>query len=111
VVIDDCTGSDSQLWTFENGAVTTLDGTKCLDAPDGVNSNGVKLQIWDCGAQSVNQQWYWTNDNHLAWTNHGRCLDVTDGDLTTGNRVQIWDCSGCVEALMIFSSLTPVTQG
>ena len=101
MVITDCTGSDDQLWTFKNGAVTAYGGTKCLDATDGVNSNGVKLQIWDCWPSSVNQQWWWTGDNHLAWTNHGRCIDLTDGQLANGNRVQIWDCNGCVEAFNI----------
>ena len=110
VVITDCTGSNDQLWTFKNGAVTAYGGTKCLDATDGVNSNGVKLQIWDCWPSSVNQQWWWTGDNHLAWTNHGRCVDLTDGSLANGNRVQIWDCSGCVEAFVFASSLTPVSQ-
>jgi hypothetical protein len=98
VVISDCTGADNQHWTFKNGAVTAYGGTKCLDATDGVNSNGVKLQIWDCWPNSVNQQWWWTDDNHLAWTNHGRCMDVTDGVLTNGNRIQIWACTGYVEA-------------
>jgi hypothetical protein len=64
----------------------------------GVNSNGVKLQIWDCWPNNLNQQWYWTGDNHLAWTNHGRCMDLTDGSLANGNKVQIWDCIGYVEA-------------
>ena len=100
VVIGDCTGGDDQLWTFKNGAVTAYGDTKCLDVTDGVNSNGVKLQIWDCRLSNVTQQWYWTGDNHLAWTNHSRCLD-TDGNLTNGNRVQIWDCNGCVEAFHV----------
>lgn len=98
MVIGDCSGGDNQLWTFKNGAVTAYGGTKCLDATDGVNSNGVKLQLWDCWPNSVNQQWWWTGDNHLAWTNHGRCVDLTDGSLANGNRAQIWDCSGYVDA-------------
>jgi len=94
VVISDCAGGDNQLWTFKKGAVTAYGGTKCLDVTDGGNSNGVKLQIWDCWPNSANQQWWWTGDNHLAWTNHGRCIDLTDGSLANGNRVQIWDCTG-----------------
>ena len=98
VVMGDCAGGDNQLWTFTNGAVTAYGGTKCLDVTGGVDSNGVKLQIWDCWPDSLNQQWYWTGDNHLAWTNHGRCMDLTDGNLANGNTIQIWDCDGYVEA-------------
>jgi len=111
VVIGDCTGGDGQLWTFKNGAVTAYGGTKCLEVTDGVNSNGVKLQIWDCGSTNVNQQWFWASDNHLSWTNHGRCLDLTDGNPANGNRVQIWDCNGCVEAFNTCLITDSCTQG
>jgi hypothetical protein len=94
VVIGDCIGDDTQHFTFANGAVTAYGGTKCLDVTDGNDINGVKLQLWDCWPNSANQQWWWTGDNHLAWTNHGRCLDLTDGSQANGNRVQLWDCSG-----------------
>jgi hypothetical protein len=95
VTIQTCTGVDAQKWRFEGGSVKTF-GTKCLDVIDGVNINGQKLQIWDCGSGSVNQQWYYTpwGDNHLAWTDHGKCLDLSDGNLGDGNKPQIWDCSG-----------------
>ena len=96
MVVSTCTGGNDQLWTFKNGAVAAFNGTKCLDVTNGNNSNGAKLQIWDCAPSNANQQWYWTTDNHLAWTNHGRCLDLTGGSLTDGNKVQIWDCAGYV---------------
>jgi hypothetical protein len=100
VVISDCTGNDDQLWTFKNGAVIAFGGTKCLDVTSGVNANGVKLQIADCGSNNVNQLWFWTNDNHLAWTNHSRCMDLSEGSLANGNKVQIWDCDGYVDAFI-----------
>jgi len=94
VVINDCIGGDGQLWTFKNGAVTAYGGTKCLDVIGGVNLNGVKLQIWDCSSNSPDQQWFWTTDNHLAWTNHTRCMALTDGSLANNNSIQILDCNG-----------------
>jgi hypothetical protein len=99
VVINDCIGGDGQLWTFKNGAVTAYGGTKCLDVIGGVNLNGVKLQIWDCSSNSPDQQWFWTTDNHLAWTNHTRCMALTDGSLANNNSIQILDCNGYVGAV------------
>jgi len=34
-------------------------GNKCLDVTDGVNADGVKMQIWSCWGQNPNQQWYY----------------------------------------------------
>ncbi|KAH8834757.1 carbohydrate-binding module family 13 protein [Flagelloscypha sp. PMI_526] len=89
VTISTCTGADAQKWKFEGGSVKVF-GTKCLDVPSGTNTNGQKLQIWDCTSGNTNQQWYYTpwGDNHLAWTDHGKCLDLTDGSLTDGNKVR-----------------------
>lgn len=94
VVITDCTDSVDQQFTFQNGALTLYGGTMCLDVTNGANVDGTKLQIWQCYSGSTNQQWYWTTDNHLAWTNQGKCLDLTDGSQTNGNQVQIYDCTG-----------------
>jgi hypothetical protein len=71
VVLADCVGGASQKWTFSGGSVK-LYGNKCLDVKDGANVNGVKLQVWTCAAGNPNQQFYYTSDNRLAWTNHGR---------------------------------------
>jgi hypothetical protein len=100
VIISDCIGGSDQLWTFKNSAVSAYDGTKCLAPSGGVNVNGVRLEISDCVSGNVNQQWYWTDDNHLVWTNHGRCMDLTEGSLANGNRIQIWDCNWYVDAFI-----------
>ncbi|KAJ7149933.1 carbohydrate-binding module family 13 protein [Mycena filopes] len=94
VTIQPCTGSTAQKWTFTGGSVT-LFGTKCLDVPNGSTTNGNKLQIWTCSTnKNPNQQFYYTGDNHLSWTNHGKCVDLSGGSLADGNRPQIWDCAG-----------------
>ncbi|KAJ7765851.1 carbohydrate-binding module family 13 protein [Mycena maculata] len=92
VTIQTCTGSSSQVWTFTGGSVTVF-GTKCLDATNGATTNGNKLQIWTCSKNNANQQWWYTGDYHLAWTNHGKCLDLTNSNQADGTRPQIWDCS------------------
>ena len=62
VSIQACTGADAQQWTFEGGSVNLFGNTKCLDIIDGVNADGTKLQIWDCGSGNPNQQFYYTGD-------------------------------------------------
>jgi hypothetical protein len=96
VVLADCTGGSSQEWTFTGKGTVTLYGTKCLDVTNGVNSNGNKLQVWDCGTNNPNQQWFYEGygANQLQWKNKGKCMDLTNGVLTDGNQVQIWTCSG-----------------
>jgi hypothetical protein len=81
----------SQQFTFINGSLTAYGGAMCLvrgislplkcrtypsgqDVTNGTDVNGTKLQLYTCQNGSVNQQWYYTVDNHLAWTNHGSCM-------------------------------------
>ncbi|KAJ7266584.1 carbohydrate-binding module family 13 protein [Mycena rebaudengoi] len=94
VTIQSCTGADSQKWTFNDGSVKVYGTSKCLDVTGGSTTNGNKLQIWTCSTNhNPNQQWYYTGDHHLSWTNHGKCVDLTDGNQADGTRPQIWDCS------------------
>jgi hypothetical protein len=45
------------------------------------------MQIWTCTTNDVNQQWSFTADNRIAWTNHGECLDLSNGQVVAGNQV------------------------
>lgn len=94
VTIQDCTGGDNQKWTFTGGSVKIFGNSKCLDVTGGNTADGTKMQIWTCTNNNANQQFYYTGDYRLAWTNHGKCLDLTDGNLANGNQIQIWACSG-----------------
>ncbi|ESK95929.1 macrofage activating glycoprotein [Moniliophthora roreri MCA 2997] len=94
VSIQTCTGADSQRWLFNDGSVKVF-GNKCLDVTNGSTADGTKLQIWTCSNnRNPNQQFYYTGDLHLAWTNHGKCLDLTNGSTDDGNRPQLWSCDG-----------------
>ncbi|KAJ6492554.1 carbohydrate-binding module family 13 protein [Mycena vitilis] len=94
VTIQPCTGADAQKWTFSGGSVKLFSNTKCLDVINGTTTNGNTLQIWTCSTNNnANQQWYYTSDYHLSWTNHGKCVDLTGGSTADGNHPQIWDCS------------------
>ncbi|KAJ7589816.1 carbohydrate-binding module family 13 protein [Mycena floridula] len=94
VTLQDCTGATNQQWLFVGGSVKIFNQVFCLDVTGGSTVDGVKLQIWTCGAGNKNQQFFWTNDHHLAWTNQGKCLDLTDGSMVNGNRLQLWACAG-----------------
>ncbi|KAI5120318.1 hypothetical protein M0805_000378 [Coniferiporia weirii] len=93
VSIQPCTGAESQQWTFEGGSVKLYSNAKCLDVTNGADADGTKLQIWDCSANDANQQFYYTTDYRLAWTNMGKCVDLTGGSLSTGNLIQVWSCT------------------
>jgi len=95
VTLQACTGASSQQWSFKSGQVQVF-GNKCLDVTNGVDENGTKLQIWTCDTtgKNKNQQFYYTTDLRLAWTDHGKCTDLTNGSTADGNVLQVWSCSG-----------------
>jgi Glycosyl hydrolase family 62/Ricin-type beta-trefoil lectin domain len=74
-----------------SGAVRGVGSGRCLDVPNGSQTNGTYLQIWDCSG-GTNQQWTLTDGNQLTW--NGKCLDVPGHATTAGTRVQIWSCGG-----------------
>jgi len=91
VTLQTCTGAASQLWVFSGssaGGPVKIFGNKCLDVTDGKNVDGTKLQIWTCGTNNPNQQWWYSIwDTTLSWRDHGKCVDLTDGSMTNGNKV------------------------
>ncbi|GJJ15047.1 hypothetical protein Clacol_009322 [Clathrus columnatus] len=90
VTIQPCTGDVGQQWTFSTSGTITIFQNKCLDVPNGVSINGIKVQIWTCVNDSANQQWYYNFwANQLSWKNKNQCLDLTDGSLNDGN--QVWN--------------------
>ncbi|KAG9095175.1 hypothetical protein FS749_010930 [Ceratobasidium sp. UAMH 11750] len=95
VVVADCNGGAGQKWTFAGGSSGNIKlyGDKCLDVVNGQNVDGAKLQIWTCGNNNPNQNWYYTGDNHLSWKNHGKCVDLTGGSMNNGNVAQVWSCT------------------
>ena len=103
LVIGDCSDVEN-VWTYANdGSIRAYNHSMCIDVTDGVNCNGVKLQLWECpGLANANQAWDWFDDLHMVWRTHKtRCVDLTDGNTETGNQVQLWDCIECVEAFNV----------
>jgi hypothetical protein len=75
---------------------------KCIDvagAPG--NTNGAKLQLWDCETSGRNgdndsptdQKWTLTSDGFIRNTLSGKCIDVAGAPGTTnGASLILWDC-------------------
>jgi len=77
------------------GTTTALRGTgsgRCLDVPNGVETNGTLPALWDCNG-AANQKWTSTGTDELR-TAGGRCLDVTGGSSANGAAVELWTCNG-----------------
>lgn len=78
-------------WTltpFMTGPIRTFTN-KCLNSPNGVATNGAKLQIRTCFPGNTNQLFFRpfaAATFELAGT--GKCLDVTDGIVSPGTPVR-----------------------
>lgn len=75
-----------------SGALTGPGTTgKCVDVDTNANTNGNKVQLWDCN-QVPGQQWTAAADGTMRA--FGKCLDVV-GDATDNfSKVELWDCNG-----------------
>jgi hypothetical protein len=72
--------------------VRSVDSGRCLDVSGFSQTDGAKVQIWDCHG-GINQQWTLTDSNQLTVYGN-KCLDVRGGATTSGTPVQIWTCNG-----------------
>jgi hypothetical protein len=72
------------------GPITSGLAGKCVDNFGGTNTNGAKIDLWDCNTTTA-QQWTVANG---ALQNNGKCMDVTGQATTDGALVELWDCNG-----------------
>ncbi|XVS66434.1 ricin-type beta-trefoil lectin domain protein [Actinosynnema sp. CA-299493] len=63
---------------------------RCLDVSGVSQTNGAKIQLWDCNNQT-NQKWTLTSAAELR-VYGGKCLDLPTNS-TAGTQAQIWDCN------------------
>lgn len=98
-----CVGVKSAFAQQSNGKFikNSLSG-KCIDvarAPG--DSNGSKLQLWDCESSGRNrdngsitdQQWQLTSDGFIKNTLSGKCIDVSGAPgSANGSPLLLWDC-------------------
>jgi len=74
------------------GALHGVGSSRCLDVPNGSQTDGTYVQIYDCSG-GASQQWTSTAAGLLT-VYGGKCLDVPGSATTAGTRVQIWTCHG-----------------
>jgi hypothetical protein len=73
-------------------------GHYCLDAPQGQNWDGDKVQMYACpdAGEATNVQQHWTigpAGQLQSVADAGKCLDDTDWATTDGTLMQLWDCA------------------
>jgi hypothetical protein len=73
------------------GVLRGLGSNRCLDVPNASQTDGTRLNIWDCNG-GTNQQWTQTSGNQL--TVYGsKCLDVPGHATSAGTQVDIATCT------------------
>ena len=98
ITVATCTGGDEQKWKINNdGSITDMSGTFCLDIPDCSNSV-VQVEVYKCHlgdsghcGNSKNQEWKLNGDGTITSKLNNKCLDVHD---FTGPAVEIYNCNG-----------------
>ncbi|MFG1675104.1 endo-1,4-beta-xylanase [Micromonospora sp. NPDC049282] len=64
---------------------------RCIDVPSSSQTNGTRVQLYDCHGQT-NQQWTYTSSKQLTVYGGSRCLDAAGSG--NGAAVQIYSCNG-----------------
>jgi hypothetical protein len=91
VIVNPCTGADSQIWTIErNGTIREGSGL-CLEVRGGDPSNGTVAQSAACQA-GAEDQWALMDTGQIRGLD-GKCLEVSSDGNTSGDGVQIDDCT------------------
>ncbi|MFF7994360.1 glycoside hydrolase family 98 domain-containing protein [Kitasatospora xanthocidica] len=68
---------------------TALNAGKCVDVNGAINTDGTRVQIWDCNTTAA-QQWTMPGDGTIRAM--GKCLDVTGGATANSTPIQLWHC-------------------
>ncbi|MEU4368312.1 non-reducing end alpha-L-arabinofuranosidase family hydrolase [Micromonospora chersina] len=74
------------------GRIVGVQSGRCIDVPNATQTNGTRVQLWDCNGQS-NQQWTYTTSKQLM-VYGTKCLDANGAATGNGTGIIIWDCNG-----------------
>ncbi|WP_173066753.1 non-reducing end alpha-L-arabinofuranosidase family hydrolase [Phytohabitans houttuyneae] len=75
-----------------SGAITGVQSNRCIDVPNATQTNGTRVQLYDCNGQT-NQTWSYTSNRQLR-VYGGKCLDANGAATANGTAIIIWDCNG-----------------
>ncbi|GAB2867472.1 RICIN domain-containing protein [Lentzea nigeriaca] len=102
VLMVDCQGAASQLWSWEPEQPLHLrnaHSNKCLTAAWGNGDNGAALHMWDCQRDWGSQMFYLPGaspeeDGRVrTMRNPNRCVEISGANWWQGANVQLWDCA------------------
>ncbi|WP_432957602.1 non-reducing end alpha-L-arabinofuranosidase family hydrolase [Micromonospora haikouensis] len=74
------------------GRIVGVQSGRCVDVPNATQTNGTRVQLYDCNGQS-NQQWTYTAGKQLM-VYGSKCLDANGAATANGTGILIWDCNG-----------------
>ncbi|MFG3680004.1 non-reducing end alpha-L-arabinofuranosidase family hydrolase [Micromonospora chalcea] len=74
------------------GRIVGVQSGRCIDVPNATQTNGTRVQLYDCNGQS-NQQWTYTSSKQLM-VYGSKCLDANGAATANGTGIIIWDCNG-----------------
>ncbi|MFF0820754.1 non-reducing end alpha-L-arabinofuranosidase family hydrolase, partial [Micromonospora haikouensis] len=74
------------------GRIVGVQSGRCVDVPNATQTNGTRVQLYDCNGQS-NQQWTYTAGKQLM-VYGSKCLDANGAATANGTGIIIWDCNG-----------------
>jgi len=90
-----CNGTAAQQWLYDPGSqsirVYADPNVRCLDIAGGSETNGTKVQVWQCNNTNA-QKWSLLGDGTIR-SSKGYCLDAKDRGTISGTTLQIWQCS------------------
>ncbi|WP_327032245.1 non-reducing end alpha-L-arabinofuranosidase family hydrolase [Micromonospora ureilytica] len=73
------------------GRIVGVQSDRCIDVPNATQTNGTRVQLYDCHGQS-NQQWTYTSGKQLR-VYGSKCLDANGAGTANGTGIIIWDCN------------------
>ncbi|MFI6257709.1 non-reducing end alpha-L-arabinofuranosidase family hydrolase [Micromonospora zamorensis] len=74
------------------GRIVGVQSGRCIDVPNATQTNGTRVQLYDCNSQS-NQQWTYTSGKQLR-VYGSKCLDANGAGTANGTGIIIWECNG-----------------
>ncbi|MCP2328742.1 endo-1,4-beta-xylanase [Hamadaea flava] len=91
-VVNPTTSPSSSTTPGGSGTIVGTQSGRCLDVPNASQTNGTRVQLYDCNGQA-NQKWTYTASKQLTVYGN-KCLDANGAATANGTAIIIWDCNG-----------------